>query len=675
MDGALDMSFPQSRLSHPKYRPDIDGLRAVAVLAVVGFHAFPGWLQGGFVGVDIFFVISGYLISTILFESLDKGTFSFGEFYARRIRRIFPALLLVLVVSYVFGWLVLLADEFEQLGKHIAAGAGFVANLVLWSEAGYFDNSAETKPLLHLWSLGIEEQFYIVWPVLLWLAWKRHFNLLLVALLLALASLYLNVRGAREDAVATFFSPQTRFWELLCGSLLAWLTLYKRAFILAWVAKFDRRMALMVGQTQPGAGSGWIANLLSLAGLTILVYGFREIHKGLDFPGTWAMLPVLGAALIIASGPLAWVNRHVLSNQVAVWFGLISFPLYLWHWPLLSFTNVIEGVTPDRTVRGVMVLTSVMLAWLTYRLIERPLRLGKRNGYWVIGLVATMFVAGCVGYYTYRSKGLDFRAAEMAAGGNRFDAPYRESCQALMGNASRDDWCNAGRGGSGVPHVVLIGDSFANAFSPMLKAYAARADRAFSFVQFGRGQCPMLLDYGPKYCREIAQKAHDYIGSSSAVQMVVLSANWPAYSEGKHFVRDRHIADADVFRASFERTLRSYRQLGKAVAVFLAPPVGAAPKSCLSRSFKLGHSKSCGLAVEKARARDGNYREFFLPLLRAYDAAYFDPFVYFCGSRDCRTMHDEKILSIDGWHLSEYGGEYLAEQGHDELALIFRQVR
>jgi peptidoglycan/LPS O-acetylase OafA/YrhL len=164
------MTTPTPHFSHPKYRPDIDGLRAVAVLSVVAFHAFPAWMKGGFIGVDVFFVISGFLISTIIFENLDRGTFSFAEFYARRIKRIFPALLLVLIASFAFGWFALLADEFKQLGKHIAAGAGFVSNLVLWSEAGYFDNSAETKPLLHLWSLGIEEQFYIIWPFVLWFA-------------------------------------------------------------------------------------------------------------------------------------------------------------------------------------------------------------------------------------------------------------------------------------------------------------------------------------------------------------------------------------------------------------------------------------------------------------------------------------------------------------------------
>ncbi|QNF13917.1 acyltransferase [Aeromonas jandaei] len=222
------MTSHTSHLSHPKYRPDIDGLRAVAVLSVVAFHAFPAWMKGGFIGVDVFFVISGFLITTIIFENLDRGTFSFTEFYARRIRRIFPALALVLLMCLTIGWFLLLPEELNQLGSHIAAGAGFVSNLVLWGESGYFDNAAESKPLLHLWSLGIEEQFYIFWPFFLWLAWKKKFNLLTLTTLVALASLYFNLKGIKQDATAAFYSPQTRFWELLSGSILAWFVLYKK---------------------------------------------------------------------------------------------------------------------------------------------------------------------------------------------------------------------------------------------------------------------------------------------------------------------------------------------------------------------------------------------------------------------------------------------------------------
>ncbi|MEI7824499.1 MAG: acyltransferase [Chlorobiaceae bacterium] len=259
-------------LSHPNYRPDIDGLRAVAVLAVVGFHAFPSWLMGGFVGVDVFFVISGYLISTIIFNNLDKGTFSFSEFYARRIMRIFPALILVLFACLAFGWFALLSDEFNQLGKHIAAGTGFVSNLVLWRESGYFDNSSGTKPLLHLWSLGIEEQFYIVWPLVLWFAWKRKFNLLTITVLVTIFSFLLNIKGIKQDAVATFYSPQTRFWELLCGSLLAWFTIYKKGVFDDLKNKIDSLLVFVVYRDKSENDGKTLANVLSFVGLFVGVW-------------------------------------------------------------------------------------------------------------------------------------------------------------------------------------------------------------------------------------------------------------------------------------------------------------------------------------------------------------------------------------------------------------------
>ncbi len=404
------MQTYSTRMSHPKYRPDIDGLRAIAVLSVIGFHAFPYWVKGGFIGVDVFFVISGFLISTIIFESLEKNTFSFSEFYARRIKRIFPALLLVLIACYAVGWFILLAGEYKQLGKHIAGGAGFVSNLILWGEAGYFDNSAETKPLLHLWSLGIEEQFYIAWPLLLWFAWKKNFNLLSMTIIVAVVSFYLNIKGVNNNAVATFYSPQTRFWELLCGSILAWMILYKKDTLTFVKRKLEGWLGSVFYQHAPEESDGkTLANILGFAGLLLLTYGFYGITKDFSFPGMWAIVPVLGSVLVISAGPYAWFNRVVLSNRLLVWFGLISFPLYLWHWPLLSFARIVENEVPGKGIRIAAILISIVLAWLTYRLLEKPMRFGKHGSVKTFTLVVLMFAMGYVGYDTYRWDGFGFR--------------------------------------------------------------------------------------------------------------------------------------------------------------------------------------------------------------------------------------------------------------------------
>ena len=232
------------------YRPEIDGLRAIAVGVVILYHAeiyIFGYqpFKGGFIGVDVFFVISGYLISTIIFENLDKGTFSFLKFYARRIKRLFPALLIILIFSIILGWYVFLADDYKLLGKHSMGGIGFISNFVLWGESGYFDNAAETKPLLHLWSLGIEEQFYFLWPLLCWFFWQLKFHKSVLLLGLISVSFALNIFMIKTDVVAAFYSPITRFWELLFGGALAMFTIYNKGVIDKFQKKISWKIELL----------------------------------------------------------------------------------------------------------------------------------------------------------------------------------------------------------------------------------------------------------------------------------------------------------------------------------------------------------------------------------------------------------------------------------------------
>lgn len=371
----------ESRLTHPKYRPDIDGLRAVAVLSVVAFHAFPDIVSGGFIGVDIFFVISGFLISTILFENLRRGTFSFAEFYRRRIRRIFPALIVVLIATMVLGWALLLNDEFRQLSRHVVAGAAFLSNFALWQESGYFDSQAELKPLLHLWSLGVEEQFYIVWPLLAYVGWKLRRGALALLILIAAASFALNIAGRHADPVGMFYSPLTRFWELLIGAVLAHLSL--------------RRATLLGDQPR------W-ADAASVVGTVLIVVACALLTTTMSFPGWWAAIPVAGAALLIAVGPNALINHAILRQPPLVWVGLISYPLYLWHWPLLSFLRIAVGEAGWKA-RMFVVCIAFVLAWLVYRYIEAPIRQQRyrRLGsapLLVLGMVAILSL-GIGGYF------------------------------------------------------------------------------------------------------------------------------------------------------------------------------------------------------------------------------------------------------------------------------------
>ncbi|MEW6562208.1 MAG: acyltransferase family protein [Pseudomonadota bacterium] len=635
-------------LIHPQYRPDIDGLRAIAVLAVVGFHAFPSTVRGGFIGVDIFFVISGYLISTIIFSSLERTRFSLTEFYRRRILRIFPALLLVTLSSMIFGWFALFADEYKQLGKHMAGSAGFVSNFLLWGESGYFDTAGETKPFLHLWSLAVEEQFYVFWPVMLLLVWKRRWNFFAITLAIAGASFAASVYWVHKNPGAAFYSPFSRFWELMVGGTLAYLVLHN--------APLTRRYP----------------NIQSLTGAVLLAAGLALLNKDRAFPGGWALFPTLGTFLMISAGPQAWLNRVVLSRKALVGIGLISYPLYLWHWPLLSFARILENELPSRTIRQTAVLLAIVLAWATYRWVEKPLRFGRHGNIKAIGLAVLLAASGLTGYAVYLADGLPSRSAGQVTQINRFDYPFRQSCEAMTAEHYSDDWCNPGTGSLQAPGLLLVGDSFSNAYSTMLDAYAQREQPIMQFVQFGRGQCPMLLDYGPEYCRRLTQKFFVYLQAHPEVETIAMAAHWPAYYAGKDFWWLKYKEPAEAFPEAFEKTVHRYRSMGKRVVVLLAPPTGSNPKACVNRPVRISDRSRCDLTRALADKNDGLYRSYFIPKLAEEQIPYFDPFLYMCDTMRCRTMDGQRILSVDGGHLSAYGGEYLAEHGRARLHELLR---
>ncbi|MFM8316622.1 MAG: acyltransferase family protein, partial [Deltaproteobacteria bacterium] len=411
-----------------------------------------------------------------------------------------------------------------------------------------------------------------------------------------------------------------------------------------------------------------LSDLLSALGLMLLLYGFWRFSRSMDFPGEWAVLPVLGAVLIILTGPEGWINRTILSNKIIVWIGLISFPLYLWHWPLLSFARIVESEEPSCNIRTMVVILSFALAWLTYKFIERPIQLSVRNKTLVTVLVLCMAVVGFAGIYAYNCDGLKFRSAEKATTINRFDLPYRESCEKITGETYGDDWCNAGTTTKEPISSVIIGDSFSNSYTPMLKAYFEKVDQNFSFIQFARGQCPSLINYGPTYCQIITAKSFEYIKNSPAVKKVVLAAHWPAYYSGKrNFFQSNHIESAASFKEAFERTIKSYRDLGKEVIVLLATPVGGLPKSCVIRPLRITDRNICNLSIQNALNTDGDYRDYMIPFLDSLNIRYFDPFKYFCNDTECKLTMDGEIFNVDTYHLSVFGGEFLLNRGSGEL--------
>lgn len=522
-----------ARLVHPRYRADVDGLRALAIIAVVAFHAFPGKVPGGFVGVDVFFVISGFLISTIIFSSLEQGRFSLLEFYDRRIRRIFPALLLVLAASLVVGWYLLLRGEYSQLGRHTAGGALFIQNFILYGESGYFDTAAERKPLLHLWSLAIEEQFYLFWPLLLTLVWKNHSNMFRVTLVIALlsftASLYLIQRGS---AVAAFYLPVTRLWELMLGGALAYVALHRPELL-------DRQR-----------------DLRAVLGLALIVSALFLLNGASDFPGWWALLPTLGALLVMSAGPHAWVNRTLLSNRVMVWFGLISYPLYLWHWPLLAFPRIVDDGLLGRETKAVAILAAILLAWATYRYVERPIRRAdprspRVSRRLVLAMTLVLSVGTLVGHGAWPPRHAGASLDPIIAAINDWEYPGD------MAKHPRRDltyYYEAGRSGR---VTLMLGDSHMEQYAPRVAKVARERPDETNLVYFATlGSCPPIpfVEYpGSEQCARHLDAAREFIASGQ-VDDVVLSACWNCYFNPRAYqIEEVPFSDLYVYAANGTR--------------------------------------------------------------------------------------------------------------------------
>ena len=481
------------------YRADIDGLRAVSILLVVGYHAQSWLLPGGFIGVDVFFVISGFLITRIILTEVEDGTFGLAKFYARRIRRIFPALAVVLAASYLIGWVILLPDEFALLGESIAAGVAFVSNLFLLRQTSYFAPDAADNPLLHLWSLGIEEQFYIFWPLILLTIFglrRRRFWMTAIAAASFGVSLLIFL-GYKEWS---FYSPASRAWELLVGGLIAERSIGKGG---------------IAGFRSPRAD-----NLLATIGVLAVVGATIGLDRNSLFPGLYALLPVLGAALIILS-PSSPVNRILLSNPVAVLLGKISYPLYLWHWPLLVYLQIVRNGVPNVTELWATVIVAVVLSWLTFQFVEKPIR-QKRNA---VALASYGLIAvGIVGIVTYAASGFAFRfpreIREVAQLSPKQNAGFRDTCfLEAPGAHFGPDCVEAGD----KPLLFLWGDSTAAALYPGLKK--AEATIRFRLARFSSPACAPVLEVGSNRCNEANDIALGFLKSSDP-QIVLLHAMW-----------------------------------------------------------------------------------------------------------------------------------------------------
>ncbi|MBL8420247.1 MAG: acyltransferase [Dechloromonas sp.] len=634
-------------------------MRALAILSVMLFHAFPNLLRGGFVGVDVFFVISGFLISRIVFTGLARGSFSFVNFYVHRTRRIFPAMIVVLVCALGLGWLAMLAGEYRMLGKHVAGGIGFIANILLWGEDSYFGTASELKPLMHLWSLGIEEQFYLFFPVFLVVLWRFRFCLWLAMAVLMALSFWANLLWMNTDAAGAFFLPHTRVWELLAGGLLA----YGNVFRVEWWLSPNRGVPLLslVQNTE----------LRSSLGLILLAAGLLIINKGSNFPGYWALLPVAGASLVIAAGPRAWVNRHLFANRGMVFVGLISYPLYLWHWPILSFLRLLEGRVPSIPVRiGALALTFV-LAWLTYRYVERPLRFGGAVRTKAAGLLVAGLLLGIAGIAIYRLDGLPGRDVEQQFGTYQQEVGHRlyfeemakfPPCNLLGTSGVRDCWQTGA--GAQKKTVAIIGDSHG---ADIFIGLAAHLPESENLAYFQVVCYPFVGITGNDTCPAVVP-AVDYILADKDIRTVILSNYWAMRLRDKKIRFERELDNrnrTDIYEKLLALTLDRLIGAGKEVVFAVdIPDLDFPPEACLpSRPLAITQrvpGKDCLIPRANVEGRAHTYLAATQRVLVNYpQVRLWDPYPRLCSDTDCLVVSEGTLFYRDDNHLSPQAARWL----------------
>lgn len=629
-----------------KYRPEIDGLRALAVASVVAYHAFPQLLPGGFVGVDVFFVISGYLISSILFRECEQGTFSLYNFYCRRIKRLIPALLVLLFLCFSYGSVVLLVDEFVNLAKSSLSSSLFVQNIVLYNEDSYFAPETRAKPLMHIWSLSVEEQFYIFVPVILSSAFvacvfnrrgKRYALVSLLAILF-IVSLIANIVVSLQSGTAAFFLPQYRVWEFLAGTALA----YRH-------------------YTQPENTQSHAASVLrvffALALILVSCLLFKSSHP---YPGWRALLPVVASVLLINS-----VQYTFLFNMLALpavrYIGLISYPLYLFHWPALSFVHIVmgHGATP-RYIMGALGIAA-LLSVATFEMVEKPIRkLPPSRVVWPLLGVLLFFCALCllvmVGVLPKdNQEGIERLTSALQ------DRDKFEGFKHISSTGGVDVYAC----GPETKTTVFVGDSNMQQYAPRLqKLIATRStgNRGALFIT-KKGTIPIprvenAEETGRK--SELWRYLRERIATDQSIDRVVVCGLWKVYFRTtSKLTIDGHLLGTKKGREkafdSLEDFLRGLVAEGKEVYVISTAPIGDElnPRNSIERSFvgvRLLERRPA-LSKEQFESRNPEVKQALSRAAWLAGAHFVDPTDSLVVNGVCLYENEDGPIRYDGNHL------------------------
>lgn len=660
-----------------KYRKDVDGLRSVAVLPVILYHAGISAFSGGYVGVDIFFVISGYLITGLISAEMADDRFSVANFYVRRIKRIFPALYFMMSVALILSLLLLLPKHLASFGKSLISTVFFGSNIFFWKQSGYFDAAAETKPLLHTWSLGVEEQFYIFFPLFLYFLHKNRKHIRTYIFAVFCVSFAMSVFLTPKYPESSFYLLHTRAWELMLGSLIA-LGIYP---------KTENRAVL---------------NGLSLAGFALICISVFTFGKETQFPGYNAMIPCLGAGLIIASG----MNREPLINRMLslkplVFVGLISYSLYLWHWPLLAMRNYYSIVLKQNffTSNLWIIFLTFFFAIFSYYLVERPFRtrkvvdkkaLFRRSAY----IMAAFTVLGSSVYFSH---GFPSRMPDSV---NKVTATENsifrnERCFYYDPlKTTEDRLCRMGDE-KRKPGFILWGDSHALSLTDGLNNFASANNVTGVFA--GKSNCPPMRlvkvysNGSPSNCRQFNDIVYDIVTKDKNIKDVFLAARWEIYSsepsDGKTMdvirledgvTKSSVAGNKKIFADGLMRTVKGLVKAGKRVYFIMDVP--EVPYEAASELGKQEYLKSVfkdsGSRVE-AFVSLSNYLDRNKNVFSTYDDVEnktgmkrIDLFRVLCSDGKCALSKDGKALYFDDNHLSRFGSDYVVSEYSKEFRNI-----
>lgn len=637
-----------------KYRPEIDGLRAVAVLPVILFHAGFPFFTGGYVGVDVFFVISGYLITRLIREDIASGSWSIFKFYERRARRILPPLFVVVLACIPFAWVFMLPDDLANFARSISAVSVFASNVLFWFQAGYFDRAAEFKPLLHTWSLAVEEQFYLLFPLMMIILRRASARTLLgVLACLFVVSLAIAQWLAWQEPAAGFYLLPSRAWELALGAMIA-----------VSGVEWSKRL-----------GGKFLADALGLAGIALIVAAVFLFDATTPTPSLWTLLPTVGTALIITAAHQGNIAGTVLSWRPLVAVGLVSYSAYLWHFPLTVFARY-AGVTAPPWLFGLAVMAaSLLLAGVTWLVIERPFRNRQKMRLvpFAVSVVAMMLLANLfAAYVLLRQDGSDPRLTGMQ---NRLmetatSSPFRQKCHIPQGRYRPPE--ASCRFFVEQPDIAVFGNSHGVELAYALAAKLKDTDRGV--MQFTFSSCPPV--YGRRLaqrplCSRWTQEAVEYIARNPAITTVVISyytnglSDGPATTPPEAGSEPEAPADdgeMDRMWASYSGTVARFLEAGKTVILVLqAPHLGdhvqkfiMAARTTADMNFFPGIS----------RTRWDESRRQILSRLSTMPAgaAVIDPATLFCDATECAAIKDGKALYFDEHHMSIAGAELIADE-------------